>query len=305
MALPTLTQVLGAWETVTTPASPAARVVAFKTMVGTHSKLTLLNSDDTTYVHYSDTNGAQYVYLDATPNGSQVGYDGTIGPNIGMAPEGGTFTEANVNNATGPFGVTPGNTTTLWSGYCTCMDKSVTQMRCLANDDYHFIAYDSGAGYNASIFGAWIEAPTVASGHKGTSERIYAASIMARDVVLPANFWGVNNLFMGYFGPGNAGTMAFNPASPSSAAFTAITRRELFPAYATVGALTTADGTRTHLPISYKLNAAPQNLIGFGRQVRVGEGTTLVWQEGDSGESIIFAPSPGTVVSAIAFDQSR
>lgn len=316
MAADTLSRVLGNWETVVTPGSEDSLAAAIAAAVTAHSKLTVTASG-TGYVEFRHTSGpitdARYLANGVGSGQNALGYTLTTRFYLGMAPEGGVFTPAEIDTGTGPYGVSPGSVTTLWSGFTLIGGASygsgVSQVRILASDEDVFIVFDhvTAGLYSGCLAGAWLEAPQSSEGHKGLAERIFAISATGLSQIGTTGLWTTVSDFLSYSSTTNwHRTGCFNPNSASSASFDSVIRRETYANDADSNESTTGpNGRRVHSPLSFKLFASPHNFIGYARQIRKAERQTQVWADGESGGTYVFSPSTGSAVAAIAFDNSR
>jgi hypothetical protein len=120
---------------------------------------------------------------------------------------------------------------------------------------------------------------------------------------ISSTFWGSSNAFGD--GSGTADTNAsFQAWKGAISAVDSVTKLNVKAVAAPQ--LTTAGGTRVHLPRYYRFVTVPLNFAGNLRQIRMGEDVltrTQLSSGGGAVQSTLFAPSLGSVADSLAFDE--
>ena len=184
-----------------------------------------------------------------------------------------------------------------WWKFVPCSDQltttnyNVSQMYSVENADgvaFFFNRNGTNTWYSG-IFGMLMQ---------DMEANVYGLAVNSGKVALSATYLSASNSFM------NTGTSNLHPymATWHGGAATEITM--ILTKAMGIPWLTTAAGTRVHLPIYYRLKQLPYNFVGRLRQIRFGQDAAARTRIEDSvgnTKSIYFAPST-TSADCISFD---
>ena len=124
--------------------------------------------------------------------------------------------------------------------------------------------------------------------------------------IVASTFWSSTNAWMDGSGSheSDASFKAWktDPSAPDGVdSVTKLNQRAV-----AVPQLTTSGGTRVHLPRYYRFTTVPLNFAGNLRQIRMGEDVltrTKLSNGGGPVQSILFAPTLGSIADSLAFDE--
>jgi len=121
--------------------------------------------------------------------------------------------------------------------------------------------------------------------------------------IISSTFWGSSNAFGDGSGSNNqnASLIAWKGSTNAVDAVTKLNVKAV-----AAPQLTTANGTRVHLPRYYRFTTVPLNFAGNLRQIRMGEDVLTRTQLSNGGgavQSTLFSASLGSVADSLAFDQ--
>lgn len=308
MPLPTLT-----WSrtAITNAASSNAAdlLTAFATVLGNATGWEV-KSSNTEYVEFGPTGGpiAAFRGLLVGQNGGAPSANSMYSPHtglnnalhLGIAPDGsGTF--AGNWNKTNPTG------SQRWSQYMrTCNGGVVDQIYAISSTEVlAIILINDDGGVNFGFICGALLAPARDEDGEGAPGRVFGAAVSGSQFI-SNNFWSSDTTFLS--SGSNSVAPLFGIFRPDDTTDFQLLRRiqTLDPADTGTGYLTTAGGTRVHLPVNYRLLNAPFYYVGELRQMRVAQDAAdrVAVQDGQSvTQSFILGADPVVVQDALAFDQ--
>jgi hypothetical protein len=126
-------------------------------------------------------------------------------------------------------------------------------------------------------------------------------NITSGSLVIGSSFWGSDNDFMDGVSASANGPSAYSWKGTAPDMITRVANRAI-----AAPELTTASGTRVHIPMYYRTVSVPKAFLGKLRQIRMGQDVLNRTQISNGGgviQSFLFAPTLGSVADSLAFDQ--